>query len=83
VSYGGKRSEKYGKVGRLSLENKQRKLTTEGKEGGKEVVFKLSEERLEKEEKMRMTEVCNEIIEKELKGLEEEGRNKREIKKED
>jgi len=74
----GRNGKGAGKVGRPSLEERQRKLTTEGKEGGKKVVFKLSEERLEKEEKERLTEICNEVIVRELKGWEEEKRKIRE-----
>jgi len=43
-------AESVSKVGRPSMEEKQRKLTTKGKDGGK----KLSEERLEKEERRRL-----------------------------
>jgi len=74
----GRNGKGTGKVGRPSLEEKQRKLTTENKEGGKKVVFKLSEERLEKEEKARVIEICNEVIVRELKGWEEEKRKIRE-----
>jgi len=56
------------------VEDKQRKLTTKGKDRGKKVVFRLSEEKLEKKKRMRVTEICNEIIGKEIKGLEEERR---------
>jgi len=74
----GKEGKGVGKAGRLSLEDKQRRLTSEGKEGGKKVMLRLSEERLEKEEKRRVTEVCNEIIGIELRELEEERKNVKE-----
>jgi len=41
-------------------------------------MFKLSEESLEKEEKRRITEVCSEMIEIELRALEEEKKKGRE-----
>jgi len=64
------------------LKEKQRRLTEEGKEGRKKVIFQLSEERLEKEEKRRVTEICKRIIGGELKRMEEEKRNANEEIKE-
>jgi len=60
----GKEGRSVGKVGRPSVEDKQRKLTLEGKEGkeGKRVMFRLSEEDIEKEEKKRIAEVCKDIF---------------------
>jgi len=66
----GKEGKSIGKVGRPSVEDKQRKLTLEDKEG-KRVMFRLSEESIEKEEKKRITEVCKDIIGIELRALEE------------
>jgi len=76
----GKKGKSVGKSDRASTEDKQRRLTLEGKEGkeGKKVMFKLSEESLEKEEKRRITEDCSEIIEIELRVLEEERKKRRE-----
>jgi len=74
----GREGKNVGKAGRLSSEEKQRRITLEGKEGGKKIMFKLSEERLEKEEKRRITEVCKEILGTELRGLEEERKYVRE-----
>jgi len=70
----GKEGKSVGKVGRPSAEDKQRKLTLEGKEGkeGKKVKFRLSEESMEKEEKRKIVEVCKDIIEIELRTLVEE-----------
>jgi len=75
-------TKKVGKVGRPSVEEKQKRLTEEGKEGGKKVIFQLSEERLEKEEKKRVTEICKEIIGSELNRWEEKRRNVNEAIKE-
>jgi len=71
----GKEGKSVGKAGRLISEEKQRRITLEG---GKKIMFKLSEERSEKEEKRRITEVCKEIMGTELRGLEEERKNVRE-----
>jgi len=82
----GKEGKSVSKVGRPSAEDKQRKLTLEGKEGkeGKRVMFRLSEESVEKEEKRRIAEVCKEIIGAELRTLVEErksvGEELRELK---
>jgi len=73
-----KEGKSVGKAGRLSAEDKQRRLTIEEKEGGKRVKFMLSEERLEKEEKRKIAEVCNEVIGIELNKLEEEKKNVKE-----
>jgi len=74
----GKEGKSVGKAGRLNVEDKQRRLTIEGNEGGKKVKFMLSEERLEKEEKRKISEVCSEIIGVELNELEEERKNVKE-----
>jgi len=67
----GREGKNVGKVGRPSVEDKQRKLTVEGKEGkeGKKVKFRLSEEKMEKEEKRKIAEVCKDIIEIEVRAL--------------
>jgi len=59
-----------GKVGKGRLEEKQRRIT-ESKKSEKKVMFKLSEESMEKEERRRVTEVCREVLDSELKKLEE------------
>jgi len=74
----GKEGKSVSKSGRLNAEGKQRRLTLEGKEGGKKITFKLSEEKLKKEKKKRPSEVCSEIISIELKELEEEKKNVKE-----
>jgi len=68
-------TKKVGKVERSNLEKKQKWLTEEGKEGEKKVTFHLSEERLEKKDKRRVTEICEVIIGEELNKLEVERRN--------
>jgi len=71
----GKEGKSASKLSKLSAEDKQRKLSLEGKEGSKKVSFKLSEEKLEKEEKKRISEICSEIVGIEIKNLEEERKN--------
>jgi len=82
---GGKSAVAVSKLGRIKQDSKQRKLITEDKEGGKKV-FRLEcgkecEQRMVflKEKIMKNT---NEVIEKALKGLEEERRKDRERMKE-
>jgi len=58
----GREAKNIGKMGRPSLEEKQRMLQKWRETTRKKVLFKLSEERLEKEERRRMTEICSEII---------------------
>jgi len=73
----GKEEKGVGKTGRLSLEDKQRRLTSEGKKGVKKVMFRLSEEKLEKRRKKKSNR-GNEIIGIELKKLEEKRKNVKE-----
>jgi len=81
----GKEAKTARKIGRPSLEEKQRKLETEGKDVGKKVMFKLSDEKLEKEERRRM-EICSKMKRKRIKrigrGVEGRKRGKQKVKRE-
>jgi len=64
-----------GKVGRTRQEDRQRKLVTENKEGGKKVTFRLTESRTEKRESEKMKEELREFIKEEVKALKEDRKN--------
>jgi len=64
-----------GKVGRTRQEDRQRKLVTENKEGGKKVTFRLTESRVEKRESEKMKEEVREFIKEEVKVLKEDRKN--------
>jgi len=66
----GREMKSVGKVGKRRLEEKQRKIIEE-KDTKKKVMFRLSEESLEKEERKRIREICKDMLDDELKGLEE------------
>jgi len=61
-----------GAVGRTRQEDRQRKLMTENKEGGKKVTFRLTEIRAERGESEKMKVEIREFIKEEVKALKEE-----------